>query len=271
MLLRVVLGTGAALIALGSGCDCNGGGFPIDAALPDALAKGTVSLAWALTDLAGQPISCEQIGANSVFLQLRSHSSLSGAVASFGCGNSPSTSPPIDADTYDVTFELHGTSLTSVSAPEQVGVVVSVDKDTRLAPITFAVDTSGKLALSLATPPHASNCKSSSMGGAGITGMTITLVHTGGGCAPVTFLRSRGTTNLGSYTVNCSSPQIAPCIETDETLSVPTLPSGAYTIHVRGKLGAVDCWANDDALQVPPQGKALMPTLNLAFLDAPGC
>jgi hypothetical protein len=273
MLFRVFLAAvGAALIALGAGCDCNGGGFPVDAAVPDAVLKGTVSLAWSLTDLAEQPILCDQVGASFVFLQLRSHSSLSGAVASFGCQNSPSMSAAIDADTYDVSFELHGLSLTAVTAPEQIGVVVAADRDTRLAPVTFKVDTAGKLALSLAAPPHSSNCKSAAMGGAGITGMTITLVHTGGGCAPVTFLHTRGSTMLGSYTVNCGSPQVAPCIETDETLSVPSLPSGPYGIHVRGKLGAVDCWANDDALQVPPQSKSLTQTLNLAFdTSGPGC
>jgi hypothetical protein len=270
MLFRVLIG--AALLALGPGCDCNGGGFPVDAALAEPAAKGTVSLAWSLTDQAGQPISCDEVGASFVSLQLRSHTTLSGAVASFACGNSPSTSSLLDADTYDVAFELHGTNLTSVTAPEQIGVVVSPNKDTQLAPVTFAIETTGKLALSLAVPPRTSNCKSTSMGGAGITGMTITLVHTGGGCAPVTFVRTRGSTTIETYTVNCGSPRATSCIETDETLSVPSLPSGPYTIHVRGKLDAVDCWANDDALQVPPQSKTLTQTLNLAFqTGAPGC
>lgn len=106
--------------------------------------------------------------------------------------------------------------------------------------------------------------------GAGVTSMTITLVHTGGGCAPVTFLRSGGPT-MSSYVVNCSSPMIATCIEDTETLTVPSMPSGPYTIHIRGKIGAVDCWQNDDALQVPPQGQSLIETLNLAKTAASGC
>jgi hypothetical protein len=113
--------------------------------------------------------------------------------------------------------------------------------------------------------PLTSNCKPPAMMGAGITGFTITLVHTGDGCAPVTFTRMRGTTMLGSYLVNCSSPMVTTCIESDETLTVPSMQSGPYQIHVRGKNNAVDCWKNDDALQVPPQGKTLTETLNLAF------
>jgi hypothetical protein len=270
MLFRVFILVG--LIAHGGCGGCEGGGFSVDASEIDAVLQGTVTLAWSLTDLNGQPIQCDQVGASSVFLELRSHSTLSGAVASFSCQNNPSTSPPIAPGLYDVSFELHGINLTSVTAPGQAGVVIAPGQDTRLAPVTFAVDTMGGLALSLAAPPSTTNCKPPGMMGAGITGITITLVHTAGGCAPVTFVRTRGATMLGSYTVNCSSPQVASCIETDETLTVTDVPSGAYTIHVRGKVGAVDCWNNDDTLQVPPQGKVLSETLNLGFQTrTPGC
>lgn len=264
----------AGLIALAAGgCSgCDDGGFPIDAPMPDATLRGTVSLAWSLTDLMGHPISCDDVGAGFVFLELRSKSSLSGSVASFACGNSPSMSSPIDVGTYDVGFELHGSSLTSVSAPSQTGVVVSADQDTRLAPVTFLVDTNGQLVLGLTAPGRTSNCKPTSMMGAGITGTTITLLRGDGGCAPVTFIRTRGATTLGSYTVNCSSPQVASCIENDETLTVTSMLSGPYTIHVRGKILAADCWANDDSFTVPAQGKPRIDTLNLAFQSGtPGC
>jgi len=137
--------------------------------------------------------------------------------------------------------------------------------NTALAPIVFVVDARGSLVLSLAAPPATSNCKSPSMMGAGINGITITLTTSAGGCAPVTFVHTRGAVTLAPYTVNCSSPAVAACIETDETLTVPSLPSGPYLIHVRGKIGAVECWNNDDALQVPALGKPLTRTLNLAF------
>lgn len=276
MWFRVVLFTGVALIALAAGAGCGGcddGGFPADARPIDApVARGTVSLAWSLTDIAGRPIVCDDVGANFVSVELRSVTSLSGSVASFACSNSPSTSSPIEVGTYEARFELHGQALTPVTAPSQSGVVISKDQNTQLAPVSFAVDNTGKLVLALVAPPLTSNCKPASMLGAGITGTTITLVRNGGGCAPVTFVRTRGSTMLGSYSVNCSSPQVAPCIENDETLTVSSMSSGGYTIHVRGKVGAVDCWANDDTLQVPAQGKARTETLNLAFQSAtPGC
>jgi hypothetical protein len=267
-----LLGLAASIVVSAGGCGgCDGGGFPVDTAMPDATQRGTISLAWSLTDLMGRPVLCGDIGATFVFLELRSKSSLSGTVASFSCGNSPSMSPPLEAGTYDILFELHGPSLTSVLAPSQNDVVIAPNQDTRLSPVTFAVDTSGQLVLGLTAPPRTSNCKATSLGGAGITGMTITLVRGDGGCAPVTFQRTRGATPLGTYTVNCSSPQVTPCIENDETLTVTSMPSGPYTIHVVGKIVAAPCWVNDDAFNVPAQGKARTDTLNLAFLGGTPC
>lgn|SRR5512140_134705 len=271
MLLRRFILAGLLGLASSTGCG-DDGGFPRDAAGPDVMETGTVSLAWSITDLNDQPIPCDEVNASSVFLQLRDPARLSGSVESFSCQNSPSTSHPLEPGTYDITYELHGINLTAVSAQTQSGVKVEVGKDTPLNPITFKVDAQGSLALALAAPPATTNCKPAGMMGAGITGITITLVHTGDGCAPVTFVRSRGAVMLGSYVVNCSSPMVTTCIENDERLSVASMQSGPYTIQVRGKIGAVDCWKNDDALQVPPQGKMLNQTLNLAYqTGTPGC
>jgi hypothetical protein len=112
------------------------------------------------------------------------------------------------------------------------------------------------LALSLSIAGIASNCRTAS-DGAGATSSTITLVHTGGGCAPVTFVRARGTTIIGSYQVDCSSPPTASCIETDETLSVSDIAPGSYTVHARSSLNGIDCWFNDDVFTVPSKGQLL--------------
>jgi hypothetical protein len=270
MQFRVVLLAGLLGHAGCSGCD--GGGFPTDAPAPDAAVSGTVSLAWSLTDLDGQPIACEQVGANTISLQLRQHDAANGVADSFSCNNSPTTSMAIAPGVYDISFELRGSNLTAVTAPDQRGVVVSAGHTTELAAVTFVVDARGGIVLSLAALPATSNCKPASMMGAGINSNTITLEHTGDGCAPVMFERRKGGAVVGSYVVNCSSPAVAVCLETDETLTVPSMASGPYTIHVRGKIGAVECWNNDDALQVPPQGKLLVQTLNLAFATgATGC
>ena len=224
-----------------------------------------------MSDQNAQPIPCDEVGATTVSLQLRNHATLTGVAESFSCQNSPSTSQPLPPGIYDISFELHGVNGTLATAPSQT-VTVSSGQDTPLRSIAFMVDARGSLVLSLATPPATSNCKPTGTMGAGITGMTITLVHTGDGCAPVTFQIARGTTMLGSYVVNCSSPMVTTCIENDETLTVSSMQSGPYTIHVRGKINAVDCWKNDDMLAVPPLGQVLRDTLNLAFQNGtPGC
>jgi hypothetical protein len=263
---------GLASLVGGAGCG-DDGGFPLDAPAPDgSAAHGTVSLAWSLQDLDGQPIQCDQVGASTVSLALRARGQVAGAADSFSCNNSPSTSRVLDPGTYDVTLELHAGANTIATVPEQPGIVIVDGMTTPLAPVTFVVDARGSLVLSLAAPPATTNCGAPSAMGAGIDGVTITLTQAGGGCAPVTFVHTKNGAPLPPYTVSCSSPAVAACIESDETLTVPTLASGPYTIHVRGTIGAVECWKNDDALQVPALGKPLTTTLNLALqAGTPGC
>jgi hypothetical protein len=200
-----------------------------------------------------------------VSLQLRPRGQAAETAEIFPCAGSPGLSKALDPSTYDVTVELHAGSASLATAADQSGVVVEDAKDTTLIPVTFAVDAQGSLVLSLAAPPTTSNCKSTSMLGAGINGVSITLQHTEGGCAPVTFTRTRGATTLQPYTVNCSSPAVVACIESDETLTVPTLPSGPYTIHTVGKIGITECWKSDDMLQVPAHGTILTQVIDLAL------
>jgi hypothetical protein len=238
--------------------------------MSDAEATGTVSLGFSLADLQDAPINCEQVGANTVFLELKSRTAAAGAAVSLSCASGMATSQPIATGTYDVSFELHGFNVTLATAPDQNGVVVRAGLDTRLSPVVFKVDANGGLKISLAAPPATSNCDSPDEGGAGITTTTITLLHAGR-CAPVTFTRTRGTMTLGTYLVNCSAPMVAGCFEADEVLAVSSMESGPYTIHVRGRVGPIDCWNNDDTFQVPPNGQALTATLNLAFQSTIGC
>jgi hypothetical protein len=116
------------------------------------------------------------------------------------------------------------------------------------------------------------NCAPTTMMGAGIDATTITLEHTSGTCEPVTFTITAGATSgrpAGTYTVNCTTPVDGPCIETDQKLLVPSIPSGNYQIHIRGKRAGVECYTNDDAMTVPPLGTTLTRTLNLGL--ATGC
>jgi hypothetical protein len=154
-------------------------------------------------------------------------------------------------------------------------VAVAVGRTKELASVTFALGTGGGgnsgVALTLETANVTSNCQSSSSGGAGITGTTITVQRADGGCAPVTLVRSRGGAEIGVYNVNCSSPQIAACIEHDEILTTTGLaPAARFSVHVVGKIGAADCWVGDSQLDVPATGQ-LQARVVLQRQAAPGC
>jgi len=235
---------------------------------PDASMRGSVSLAWSITARDRQPTTCAQIGAATVSVLLHNRANGDEATASFACTSSPSTTQLVAIGVYDVTLSLRAADgTTRATVPDQLGVAVVAGQVTALAPVTFAMDATGRLVISLATAPLASNCKTPGAG-AGLTANTITLERVAGGCAAVTFFRSRGPTAEGRYTVNCTAPVIASCIETDETLAVPAIEPGGYIVHVRGKVGAVDCWALDAVLEVPPAG-VLTRTLNLVRRDGP--
>ena len=233
-------------------------------------ARGSISVAWSITGRDHQPATCEQVGASTVVVRLRNRAGDVNLV-SFACGKSPSTTEVV-AGPYEIAFELHGIDgAVLTAAPGQSAVGVSAGQVTTLTPITFALDAKGILAISIAAPPTASNCKSPAAGGAGVTANTITLETSLGSCAAVTFNRTRGGTPAGTYTVDCGSPQSAACIENDETLTVPSIDPGPYVIRIRGAIGgARNCWSLDGALEVPP-GATVTRTLNLTHLGAPGC
>lgn len=254
--MRLRLYVMASLLA-GAGCG-DEGGFP-DAGVTPVIATGNVQLTWNLTDLSGTPITCAQIGGTTVAMTLHSLDKIYGIADSFSCGNSPSMSAQADVGKYRVSAVLQGTNLVPVAGPEQTDVTITANQTTQLTPVTFQVDATGTLALKVASPPFATSC-GAAPDGAGITAHTLTLQHADGSCEPATFTRSKG----GTYTVNCAAPVAVPCIENDETLTASGLPSGSYTVHVRGLVEATTCWKNDDGLSVPPQGQVLSRTLNLA-------
>ncbi len=271
--LWLAIATMSGLTGCG-GCGGEGpngdGSFPNDVTPPASTGHGTLSLAWELRDLGGLPIQCGQVGAGTVALALRTRDQAQGTTDSFTCNASPATSKDLLPGIYDVSFELYadGNGQVLATAPDQNSVVIKEGMTTPLAPIEFDVDAQGDLVLTLTTPPTTSNCKSPLRMGAGISGIAITLVHENGGCAPVTFIHTKGGTTLTPYTVSCSSPPVVACIENDERLTTTGLASGPYTLHTRGKIGAIECWKSDDALQVPARGTTLAQTVDLTFQSA---
>lgn len=246
------------------GCGGSGPGNP----------PGTLALSWSINDLDGKPTTCAKVNARNVAVRIRSRATSDVVATAFPCGNSP-VSAQAPAGVYDVTFALNAADGARLAtAPDQTSVVVASGKVKTLTPLTFAAATGGRLVASLTAPPTTSNCKSTGSGGAGITGVSIAVEHVRdrSGCAPVTFIRTRGSTQVGTYLANdCPSPSVTSCIETDETLTVQSMDPGSYLIHVVGKLGALDCWRTDETFDVPPPGKAVIHPLHLTRQNTPGC
>jgi len=249
----------AVAVAIASGCGSN---------TPPAT-NGSITLTWSTLDRNQQPATCAQVSAKSVALRLRNRASGAIVATAFPCEASPGTAE-VAAGTYDVAIELNAADGSKLAtAPDQPGVAITAGRITRLVPVTFTASTETSLVLTIATS-IATNCQSPP-GGAGITGTTLTLIHVGDGCAPVTFTRQRGTEQRGSYTVRCSGPSVVACIERDETLTA-SVPPGPYALHVVGKLGPADCWVRDDTFQVPPpSGRPLVHPVGLVHQTMPGC
>jgi hypothetical protein len=260
----------AATLAFASLVACDGGGFPIDAGRGDApTATGTFALSWTLADPSSAPLTCAQVGANDVSVTLSGLDGVLGFAEDFGCSNSPSTSPALPIGDYNAQISLNGQQLQSVSGGTQ-RLTISENQSAQLSPVTFVVNPDGNLALSLVPPaPLTTNC-GPAPGGAAITGETLELDGPSG-CVPVTFVRTRGGTTIGSYTVNCTAPAVGTCIESDETLTVSNLAAGSYQIHVNGMVGANSCFTNGDLVPVPAQGQTVTRTLNLAATKNAGC
>jgi hypothetical protein len=246
-----------------------GGGFPdaspkIDAPPPSA----TFSLTWSVADMASAPVACDKVGAISVTVLAHNQAFEGGTSQVFTCATGMGTSQKLPPGTWDFDFQLTSQSGVLTTAPGQHGVVLTNGENTELTPLVFTVDPTGGLALTLATNRAMGNCAAQPDGG-GITSTTITLDHASDlSCAPLTFQISGG----GTYTVDCANPVVAGCIDQDQTLTVTSVPSDAYRIHVKGFVGATACWTNNDSLQVPPEGQTLTKTLNLGYATStPGC
>lgn len=246
-----------------------GGGFPDAPPASDALPNGTMSLDWSLVKMAdGTPVSCDQVGAVTVTLVLRNRGFQGGFTEVFSCNTKKGTTALIPIGTYDVNFELTGVSGLITTASEQMGLVVQKNADTVLGPVTFTVNAVGAFDLRIDALKAGGNCATVTNNGAGINGMTITLNHaSGGACEPATLM-------IGNtpYTINCTTPAQAGCIEKTTPVTVTSLPSDNYQIHIRATQGGpTTCFVNDDSIRVPPNGMSLMRTLNLAGTGGTGC
>lgn len=269
---RLVCGLSLVLAACGGG-----GGFPDAAVAGDAAAgpTGTFSVSWSVTDQNNQPITCERVAAQSMTVLTHNLAIEGGQTQPFTCSTGTGTSQALEAGTYEMNFELAGIFGIVSTGTKQAPVEIKANENIELAPVAFQVEALGGMALRLnsgkggATP----NC-GAAPNGAGIDQVSITLNHNSDGtCEPITITISDGATQTGgTYTVNCTTPVLRGCIESDQTLTATNVPSDSYTIRIRGMIGTKACWVNMDSLQIPPLQKLLIRTLNLAQqTQTPGC
>jgi hypothetical protein len=260
--LGLVLLATAVLALIGA---CTGGS-------PQPPASGTIALAWSIFDTTSQPATCDQVGARSVALRLRPHAGGNVNATAMPCAPG-SGAAQVAPGIYDIAIELHAADGTRLaSAPDQTGISITAGRTTRLTPVRFAATMTFGLVASIATSAT-TNCKATTSGGAGITGTLLTLERIDPGregCAAVTFSRAQGTTQQGTYKVDCASPSVTTCIENNETLTA-NVPPGTYLIRVRGKRGTLDCWQGGDKLIVPASSRPTLHTVALMHVAQPPC
>lgn len=243
-----------------------GGGFPTDSPPEAPPVGGRFQLSWSVTDLAANVIPCGQIGANFITVTLRNRAIQGASTEVFACTSGNATSlMTFTPGLYDLSFELGGTSGVIGSAPAALAVEITSGGTVTIDPIVFAVDATGKMELFVNAGNAGGNC----VGGAAIDNVTLSLTHTGAACEPVTFEISNGPPS--AYAVNCAAPPLSGCIDNDQKLTVPTLPSGNYRLEVKGLIGGLECYSTTATLIIPPNSKTLMQTVGLTKLTTAGC
>jgi len=264
--MRLVVGLG--LLGLLAACG-SGGGFPdargIDAAPP----TGTFTLDWSVSDANNQAITCDQVGGQAVTVLAHNRAFEGGETEAFGCSSLMGQSRGLAPGTYDFMFELDASSGILATAPGQIGIDIASNENVRLAPLAFSLDATGGMNLHLATNRAGGNCGVPPNGG-GITSTTITLVHSSdSSCQPLTLQIAAGATKPASmYVINCTTPVVGPCIESDQAITATGFAADNYNIHIKMNQAANVCWSNNDSIVVPPLSATLTRTLNLMFASA---
>jgi len=242
-----------------------------------AVLSGAIAFTWLITnplitDPRNQPVTCSQAGAATVAVMLRHRVTGDTVNASFPCAGAPGIIDRVAVGPYDVVLTLLGADNATLARAPSASTSILPDARTSAPPGLFAFDLRGKLSLSLRPLTATANCTPPALFGAGISGMTITLAHADGSCAPATFRRTRGGVQIGSYEILCGGgASVTTCIETDETLTAEGLVSGPYVVHVTGLVGNTRCWAGDDVLTLPGAGRPLAITLQLTRQPGAGC
>ncbi len=255
------LSLSALVGALALGCS-GGTGLPDAAPSDGPPATGRFSVSWTIAD-GERVLTCEDVGALVMTVQVTSPSLGGGFVEAFSCGQGTSTSKFLPTGVYDLAFELVGRSGSLGTLPFQ-RVMVTEDNTVAAEPLRFPIKAQGAIDGRLIAG-GAKNCE----GAAAITAMSLVL-EKGGACVPTTFdIAAGGTLPASTYTSTCAQPTpTTVCIERDQKITA-TVGSGSYVVRVRGAVGAAPCWSADQLADVPPADRTLRVDVGLTYLKNP--
>lgn len=245
MKLRVrFAGPWLALVALAA---CGGNGGPPDARVIDgAPPGGTFSLTWTIHDGA-TALTCADLANPTVAVSIVEEGAGFGVSDVFSCSSTTGTSRALAPGTYNLTIELTGATGALGPAIVRQGVVVVTSADTPLDPIDFMVMAQGGLGFRIAAAGQPSNCA-----GAGIDGMLLQMRDGTNTCVPATFTIAAGATAPAStYSDDCATAVVGPCIEQDQQVTVTGLRSGPARLVITGQTAGLACWSGVHFLTVP--------------------
>ena len=239
----------------------------IDAAIP-----GQLMLSWTVGH-AGSSLTCADVGASTVAVDIVHDGDAFGVVDTFSCGSAMGLSRMLAPGLYHLRFNLSGTGGT-LDGPENVrNLTVPPGAIANAPPVAFDVDPTGGLTFRITTPPAGGNCAPTGSGGAGITAQRIELRNSTGACVPALFEIGAGAMNpAATYASDCSGSTTA-CIAADQDVTVTGLRSGSYSMVMIGSVGGAACWRRQPNATVPAAGRtATLPAQQLALqAGVPGC
>jgi hypothetical protein len=220
--------------------------------LIDAPIPGTLSVAWTL-EHEGTPLTCTQLGAVSVTVEIVREGEAFGVVDSFNCSSAMGISRDLAPGDYDLEITLAGSGVTLAGPTRRISVPVVSSQNTVVDPLVFDVDPSGTLVFRMTT--GLDSC-APQPGGAGITATSIELRDAGGTCVPTTFEISAGATSgrpAGTYASDCAAATFG-CIADDQDVTAMDVASGPRTMVITGLVGADACWNRQTSFSVRSAG-----------------
>lgn len=237
--------------------------------------SGKFSVSWTIADEA-RTVSCDEVGALVVSIEITSPALGGGFVEAFTCGPGINSSRSLPVGLYDLNFELVGRSGSLGTLPSQ-RLMVSADAVTEAQPLRFPVKAEGLLDTRMVAGATA-NCAAGA-GGANLAAISLLLERQGGACVPTTFVIGPGAGRPGfNYDSACPTPApTAVCVERDQAITATT-GSGSYVLRARGIVGLgpipapARCWSADQLIDVPPEQRTLRVDVGMTYLKGtPGC